>query len=30
MNKTYFFLISAPPVFPCHTTRMGLATKTDE
>jgi len=26
----YFFLIRLPPVLTCHTTRMGLATKTDE
>jgi hypothetical protein len=24
------FEISLPPVFACHTTRMGLATNTDE
>jgi hypothetical protein len=27
---TYHFEISLPPVFACHTTRMGLATNTDE
>lgn len=30
MNSSLYFVISLPPVFCCHTTRMGLATNTDE